>query len=553
MSFSIRLANDEATVEPGSSVPVAFEIVNAGSKEEEFEISIEGLDPEWAAIPVPTLWVQSGETKVERIFIKPPRESESKAGIYPFVIRVRNLDTGESKTVQSSLAVNSFSHVSIEANPKRGTVTSMSRETAFEVSVINLGNTEENLQLFASDVDDLIAFEFEQNQITLGPGQQRLIPMAGTATKVKALQSMAIAPVTISTRSTDNPAVAANCQVHVEVRPIVSPGPLIAVLAILVVLVGWILSIPKPPEIVSYSVQPRSITVGDPVTLVWDSSHANSVTITAGGALNERLPADGELTFSPEAAGDYTIEFVAVSGKVRSKPIVVTVTVEEPPVMPEAKILAFAANQKEIPLGSLVVFNYRLNDAAVYAYLEPIGQIDPKATSIQVPSPPDDLPGKGVKTMEYTLIVRNSAGQEVKEKITVKFVKDSKAQIGRFSGDPLKVDPLIGRTTIRWQVTGAARLTLTYGDRTDELTTMDDRRDFIVSEDTVFTLTAVDDQGLETKKTITVKVNKEEEPNPPTVDPDGGDTGEPTGSTTGTTGTSTGGTAGGTSRPGGNR
>lgn len=49
MSFSIRLANDEATVEPGSSVPVAFEIVNAGAKEEEFEISMEGLDPEWAA------------------------------------------------------------------------------------------------------------------------------------------------------------------------------------------------------------------------------------------------------------------------------------------------------------------------------------------------------------------------------------------------------------------------------------------------------------------------------------------------------------------------
>lgn len=537
MSFSIRLANDEATVEPGSSAPIAFEILNTGEKEQEFEVSIEGLDLEWAAIPVPTMWVDAGETKVERIFIKPPRESGSKAGVYPFVIRVRSMDTGESKAIPSSLAVNSFSHVSIEANPKRGVVNSMNRTVAFEATVVNLGNTEESLQLYASDVDDLIAFEFGQSQITLGPGQQRQVEVTGTATKVKAFQGMAIAPVTISTRSVENPAVAANCQVHVEVRPVVSPGPLIAVLAVLVVLVGWIVSIPKAPEIVSYSIQPREIFLGDSVSVLWDTNHANSVMISAGSEVNERLPADGELTLTPPEVGDYLIEIYAVSGKVRSEPLRVTVKVSEPPVVPEAKILSFAPNRSEIPLGSSVVFQYRLNEAAVYAYLEPIGQIDPKATSIQVPSPPDDLPGKGVKSMEYTLIVRNEAGQESKQTAVVKFVKESKAVIGRFEGDPLEVDQLIGRTTLRWQVSNAASLVLIYGDRKDELTTMDDRRDFIVSDDTVFTLVATDSQGLETRKAVTVKVKKAPEPDPPTVDPDV----DPptTGSTTG----------GGTTRP----
>jgi hypothetical protein len=548
MSFTIRLANDEATVEPGSSVPVAFEIVNSGDKEAEFEVSLEGLDPEWAAIPVPTLWVEPGETKVERVFIKPPRESESKAGIYPFVIRVRSMDSGEAKTVQSSLAVNSFSNVSIEATPKRASVNVSNRATVFDVTVMNLGNTDENLQIYASDVDDLIAFDFGISQLNLAPGQQTVVQMTATAAKAKAFQGMAIAPVTVSTRSSDNPAVAASSQVHVEVRPIVSPGPLIAILGVLVVLVGWILSIPKAPLIDSYSVEPREALIGQSFDVTWDTSNASSVTIVYGTTTLDKLPPDGQTKLPASELGDQEIQIYAIAGKVRSEAITVPVKVTEPPTVPEAAILSFSAKQTEVPIGSSVVLEYRLNDAATYAYLEPIGQIEPKANSIQVPSPPDDLPGKGVKTITYTLMVKNVTGKEAPvKKVTVRFVKDSKAVISTFEANPVEVDPLIGRTTIRWQVSNAVRVVLEYGSSKDELTSLDDRRDFVLNEDTVFTITAFDAQGLETKKTIAVKIKKPVEPTEPTADP-GGTTGDPV--TTGTTGTNPPG--GGTTRPPGN-
>jgi hypothetical protein len=548
MSFTIRLANDEATVEPGSSVPVAFEIVNSGDKEAEFEVSLEGLDPEWAAIPVPTLWVEPGETKVERVFIKPPRESESKAGIYPFVIRVRSMDSGEAKTVQSSLAVNSFTNVSIEATPKRASVNVSNRATVFDVTVMNLGNTDENLQIYASDVDDLIAFDFGISQLNLAPGQQTVVQMTATAAKAKAFQGMAIAPVTVSTRSSDNPAVAASSQVHVEVRPIVSPGPLIAILGVLVVLVGWILSIPKAPLIDSYSVEPREALIGQSFDVTWDTSNASSVTIVYGTTTLDKLPPDGQTKLPASELGDQEIQIYAIAGKVRSEAITVPVKVTEPPTVPEAAILSFSAKQTEVPIGSSVVLEYRLNDAATYAYLEPIGQIEPKANSIQVPSPPDDLPGKGVKTITYTLMVKNVTGKEAPvKKVTVRFVKDSKAVISTFEANPVEVDPLIGRTTIRWQVSNAVRVVLEYGSSKDELTSLDDRRDFVLNEDTVFTITAFDAQGLETKKTIAVKIKKPVEPTEPTADP-GGTTGDPV--TTGTTGTNPPG--GGTTRPPGN-
>lgn len=541
MGFSVRLANDESTVEPGSSAPVAFEITNDGDQEEEFEVSVEGLDPEWTAIPVPTLWVPAGETRVDRIFIKPPREAESRAGVYPFVIKVRSLDSGEARSAQSSLAVNPFSHVSIEATPKRAELTALNRSAQFEVTVMNLGNTEENLQLYASDVDDLIAFEFGQNTVTLAPGQSKVIAMTATGTKVKALQGLQVAPVTVSTRSTDRPAVAANCQLHVEIRPVVSPGPMIAAFVVLALLVGWILSIPKPPSIANYSVQPRQATVGDQIEIGWEAKNASSVTVEFGETLYEMQPVKGTLPISADKAGKIDIKIIAVSGDVRSNPISISVDVKEPPTVPEPEILAFSVGRSEVPLGSSIVIDYRLNDAATYAYLEPIGAIDPKARSIQVPSPPDDLPGKGVKSITYTLIARNAQGHEVSKKISVKFIKDSKAVISQFEANPPEIDPEAPQVTIRWRVAGAARLELIQGGQRESLTELEGQREFSLGEETTFTLVATDDQGLENRKTITVKLKK---PVAPTVDP----------GTTGTGGDNPGDT-GGVKRPvtGGNR
>lgn len=541
MGFTVRLANDESTVEPGSSAPVAFELINDGDKEEEFEVSVEGLDPEWTAIPVPTLWVAAGETRVDRIFIKPPRESESRAGVYPFVIKVRSMDSGESRTAQSSLAVNPFSHVSIEASPKRAELTALNRSSQFEVTVMNLGNTEENLQLYASDVDDLIAFDFAQNQVTLAPGQSKVIAMTATGTKVKALQGLQVAPVTVSARSTDRPAVAANCQLHVEIRPVVSPGPMIAAFVVLALLVGWILSIPKPPTIANFSVQPREALVGDQIEISWEAKNASSVTIAFGETTYEMQPVKGSLPITAEKAGAVPIHIYAVSGDIKSDPVNISVEVKDPPTVPEPEILAFAAGRSEVPLGSSIVIDYRLNDAATYAYLEPIGNIDPKARSIQVPSPPDDLPGKGVKTITYTLIVRNAQGREVSKKITVKFVKDSKAVISQFVAEPAEIDPAAPQIILRWKVAGATRLELLRGDQREPLTELEGQREFSLGEETTFTLVATDPQGLENRKTVTVKIKK---PTEPTVEP-------------GTTGTSgdTAGDPGGVKRPvgGGNR
>ena len=227
----------------------AVEVQNLSDEKVEFELSLEGLEHHWTAVPVPTFGIEPGETRVERFFLKPPRDSESAAGNYPFVVKVRSLDSGESDTAQGSLAINPFYHLSLDVNPKKAAVTPLKRVVETMVTVANLGNVEQSVQLFANDVDDSFAYEFENEHVTLGPGQQREVKLTATSTQSGAFAPSQLHVVTASCRNVENPAYAATTQVHLEQRPLLSPAALIAAAAILLVVFLWILSIPKDPTV----------------------------------------------------------------------------------------------------------------------------------------------------------------------------------------------------------------------------------------------------------------------------------------------------------------
>ena len=116
MSFSIRLAEDMISVEAGVTVPLGVEIANRDEDQDRYEMEIEGLDPEWTAVPVPTFTVSARENHTEKVFFKPGRVSESVAGNYPFVIRVRSLENGEVRTAQGVLNIKPYHHHSMEVN-----------------------------------------------------------------------------------------------------------------------------------------------------------------------------------------------------------------------------------------------------------------------------------------------------------------------------------------------------------------------------------------------------------------------------------------------------
>ena len=178
MSFALRLASDLVQVDAGATVPLGVEASNRDDEADTYEIQIEGLDPEWTAVPVPSFTVDGHDIHTEKIFLKPPRVTESLAGTYPFVITLRSLNSGETRSAQGVLEIRPFHHVSVDVSPKKASISPFSKECTFDVTVMNLGNSEHTLQLFASDPDDECAFDFDGAD-TVAADVQHVIDAAG--------------------------------------------------------------------------------------------------------------------------------------------------------------------------------------------------------------------------------------------------------------------------------------------------------------------------------------------------------------------------------------
>src|SRR5207253_10995896 len=127
-------------------------------------MQVEGIDPEWTASPEPVFNVGPGETHSQKLFFKPPRASESLAGNYPFVVKVRSLNSGDARTGQGVLQIKPFNHLGMEISPKKGYSSPVRQLNNFTLTVMNLGNTEHTLQMSGADPEEECTYEFDSDQ-----------------------------------------------------------------------------------------------------------------------------------------------------------------------------------------------------------------------------------------------------------------------------------------------------------------------------------------------------------------------------------------------------
>lgn len=528
MSFSVQVTPDLVPLEPGATTPVSIVVVNKGTEADRYELEIEGIDPEWKAIRVPVFGADAGETHTEKVFLKPQRASESLAGNYPFVVRVRSLISGEQRTVQGVAQVRPFHNLSMEIDPKKGFVSPTRRQNAFDVTLVNLGNTEHTVQLLASDPEDACAYEFDQETVTLGPGQQRDVEMVVNPTSSPIFSSGRLIGFTVTGRSADTPSVGASAQAQLEQRPLLTPTSLAVVLLIGLLLAAWLVMMPKPPT-ASLDVNPGQTLVGQPVRVTWSTEHAKRIVITAGEEqIYDGSDPRGERQWTPSADGTVTLHLTAISGDMK-KDETKQVTVKKPEPVPAPRILSLNAAPTHVRLGEPFLMKYRLSDSVTEALLEPTGEVIDRALE-QI-----EITTKRAGDIEYTLVAKNAAGDVVRRSFHINVVDESDAQILGFAAAPMRVDPADGHVTLNWQVTNAERVELVAGSGEPTVVPPSGNQTFSVVAKTRFTLTAIDSKNRRTNKSVVVTVEAPPAPAPPRETTGGGATGT-TDATTGTTG-----------------
>jgi uncharacterized membrane protein len=174
-TIEIKLSHDEIKIEPGGTAQLQVELVNTSEQPDTIGLEVEGLDYEWVAIPVPTVVLQPRSQGTEKILLKIPRRSESTAGAYPFVVRARSLETGDTALAPVTLVVEPFAALSVELYPRRGVCTYWKPVTEFEVTVHNLGNTPLDVRLYANDSDDVGVYTLDREVLNLQAGASETV------------------------------------------------------------------------------------------------------------------------------------------------------------------------------------------------------------------------------------------------------------------------------------------------------------------------------------------------------------------------------------------
>ena len=514
-------------VEPGATAPLTIEVENTGTSDDQIEVSLEGVDSEWIAIPVPVVQLKPGEKQSIKIFFKPPKVSESIAGNYPFVAKVRSLNDGDLRSAQGVLTIKPYFGLTLEVTPKKGYVSPTKRQNIFTVSLVNMGNSEHMIQLTADDPDDVCAYEFDEEQVVLAPGQQKDVDFLVNPKKGSPFGSARLIGFAVTGRSLSNQGVVASSQGQLEIRPLFTPVNVMALVGIFVIGLIFFFGQPKPPTVRIEQVGKSHIFEGGTVSVHWSAEHANSVTLISGGkTIKEGLPPEGQEEILAPSVGTLRIQAIAIRDKHQTASEPLEVAVEVPIVIPEPEIIQLEPAKKTVNKGEKFTLNYRFKNTTK-ATLSPQG-ID---LNLTFNSQQFDAGDPGENT--FTVAAYNSANKVVKKSFKVKVVDLSLAKIVKFDITPTEVDPIDGKATISWQVADAVNIVLTYdGQTTPYVLNAVGSKEFQIVGKTTFTITAYDTKGkaISVNKTVTVK-----KPDLPADN-----NAPPTNGTAGSTGTTTG-------------
>lgn len=502
MAIRIKLGQDEVQVEPGGSAQLMAIVRNEGDQPDQVALEVEGIDTEWCAIPIPSFSLAPGEEVQERILFRPPRSAESRAGTYPIVIRARSLENGGSSMVQANLVIRPYNMLTLELTPKRGTTSPLRKQATFEVTISNLGNTDQTLHLYASDPEDALAFEWEHEQTYLAPGETRTVMLSVQPRQLPVLANPALYSFTVAVRSASDPLQSSHVQGQLERRGLISPATVVFVLMLGLLIAVWAYTRPRPVVIESFTAEPAQITAGEATTLRWEVRNADQVMIE---------PAVGEFdpnkTRSVQVQPTNTTTYRLIArnryGERISEAVVIVQNAPEPP---PPVITKFFADSPQVKRGESVVLRWEVKNATELILVPPGQKLDPLTPGFE---------HRPSRTTVYELIARNSAGKTVSKTLRVEVIDPSQAQILRFEAEPSEIGA--GESaTLRWEVQNARRVEIDNG--IGEVSPMSGEFTITPSTTITYTLTAYDQEGRPVQAKVTVKV-RPAEPTAPSGNP----------------------------------
>jgi hypothetical protein len=359
----------EYTIDAGETLTLIFTISNGGETVAEFDVSLEGLDPNWVTITPVNMLLKVNQRASVTVSITPPRAPTSRAGQYHFAVMVTSPNyPGRMSRRGATLIINPFYEFTVgELTPRHLTISWDHRTATTSLAVTNQSNSPAHYRIEGNDDDHACSFEFQlpdeavrlanQADFHLISDTTIILPVFITARKRRmvGLRSHDI-PFTVTTSPLEGLQPPRTVMGRLVARPLIGPWLLLLILVALfgVAVFGfW----PR----MGMTVSPAEISSGQPVDIKWTAWPPIFMTLKLNGE-----PLDdtrGELTQKPSATTRYQLTGDTWASRLFSPGRLISIerTVSVAPVTPQ--ILKFQAQPPQVDSGTYTELSWEVTGA----------------------------------------------------------------------------------------------------------------------------------------------------------------------------------------------
>lgn len=225
-TIAVSLASPNAPVAAGSPTTATVTVQNRGNVVDELSITVPDLPASWVKVSRPSLSLVPNARDEVTIVIQPPRTSEAAAKEYPFSVAVVSRETGREVRALGKVTVLPFEGFKVTMDPVRG-------KRDFKVTAENSGNVPISFSLSGVQDDNALDFQFEEDSVTLEPGQRKEVRIQVLPKNRALLGSQQVTPFRIEAKpSGTGPKATADGQLRLTPPLQKWKWPVIAVIAL---------------------------------------------------------------------------------------------------------------------------------------------------------------------------------------------------------------------------------------------------------------------------------------------------------------------------------
>lgn len=163
----IFLEEKNLAVEPGSTLTIPVMVLNQSNLVDRFRVQVEGVSERWVKVAPDEVRLMPGEQAPVNVIIQPPRNSSSRAGRYPIVLKVTSREfPNQVAEERATLSLGAYSQFTSEMQPEKLRAGQIAR-----ITVTNTGNTQDTYTVNHNDRGEELVFRPPQSQLRVPEGK----------------------------------------------------------------------------------------------------------------------------------------------------------------------------------------------------------------------------------------------------------------------------------------------------------------------------------------------------------------------------------------------